>query len=126
MTPRTPLARIRGLGSAKEGVRNWWMQRLTAVALVPLSLWFVVSILSMVGADHATVSQWIGSPLVTVLLILCIVALFYHAQLGMQEIIEDYVHTEWLKVTSGIVLKFAAILLAIVCAVAVLKVSLGS
>ncbi len=126
MTPRTPLARIRELGSAKEGVRNWWMQRLTAVALVPLSLWFVVSILSMVGADHAAVSQWIGSPLVTVLLILFIVALFYHAQLGMQEIIEDYVHTEWLKVTSGIVLKFAAILLAIVCAVAVLKVSLGS
>jgi succinate dehydrogenase / fumarate reductase membrane anchor subunit len=102
------------------------MQRLTAVALVPLSLWFVVSILSMVGADHATVSQWIGAPLVTVLLILCIVALFYHAQLGMQEIIEDYVHTEWLKVTSGIVLKFAAILLGFVCAVAVLKVSLGS
>ncbi|MEE9157314.1 MAG: succinate dehydrogenase, hydrophobic membrane anchor protein [Gammaproteobacteria bacterium] len=126
MTPRTPVTRIRGLGSAKEGVRNWWMQRLTAVALVPLSLWFVVSILSMVGADHATVSQWIGSPLVTVLLILFIVALFYHAQLGMQEIIEDYVHTEWLKVTSGIVLKFAAILLGIVCAVAVLKVSLGS
>lgn len=126
MTPRTPVARFRGLGSAKEGVRNWWMQRLTAVALVPLSLWFVVSILSMIGADHATVSQWVGSPLVTVLLILFIVALFYHAQLGMQEIIEDYVHTEWLKVTSGIVLKFAAILLGIVCAVAVLKVSLGS
>lgn len=126
MTPRTAVARIRGLGSAKAGVRNWWMQRLTAVALVPLSLWCVVSILSMVGADHATVSQWIGSPLVTVLLILFIVALFYHAQLGMQEIIEDYVHTEWLKVTSGIVLKFAAILLGIVCAVAVLKVSLGS
>ncbi|MCI0400408.1 MAG: succinate dehydrogenase, hydrophobic membrane anchor protein [Gammaproteobacteria bacterium] len=123
---RPPIARVRGLGSAKDGVRQWWAQRVTAVALVPLTLWFIASVLSMVGADYAGVVAWIQSPSVTVLFILFFLALFYHAQLGMQVIIEDYIHTEWLKFTSLIVLSFTTIFLGIVCTFAVLKVSLGS
>lgn len=122
---RTPLNQVRGLGSAKEGTHHWWMQRLTAVALVPLSIWFVASLVSMADADYFTVVAWLRSPLVTVLLLCLIWALFYHAQLGVQVVLEDYVHTEWLKIASIVGLKFAAAVLGLASAIAVLKVSLG-
>ncbi len=122
---RTPLNQVRGLGSAKEGTHHWWMQRLTAVALVPLSIWFVASLVSMADADYFTVVAWLRSPLVTVLLLCLIWALFHHAQLGVQVVLEDYVHTEWLKIASIIGLKFAAAVLGLASAIAVLKVSLG-
>ncbi|MFQ6023502.1 MAG: succinate dehydrogenase, hydrophobic membrane anchor protein [Acidiferrobacterales bacterium] len=125
MSLRTPLAHVRGLGSAKEGTHHWWMQRLTAVALVPLSLWFVAFIVALATAEHGTVVEWIRSPVVTVLLLLFIVAVFHHAQLGLQVIIEDYVHGEWLKVTSLIIMKFAAVALAFASIVAVLRVAFG-
>ena len=101
------------------------MQRLTAIALVPLSLWFVASLLSMSEADYATVVTWLRSPLVTVLLLGLIWALFHHAQLGVQVVLEDYVHAEWLKIASIVALKFSAVLLGLASAIAVLKVSLG-
>ncbi len=122
---RTPLNQVRGLGSAKEGTHHWWMQRLTAVALVPLSIWFVASLVSMADADYFTVVAWLRSPLVTVLLLCLIWALFHHAQLGVQVVLEDYVHTEWLKIASIMGLKFAAAVLGLASAIAVLKVSLG-
>lgn len=122
---RTPLNQVRGLGSAKEGTHHWWMQRLTAVALVPLTIWFVASLLSMSEADYVTVVTWLRSPLVTVLLLCLIWALFHHAQLGVQVVLEDYVHAEWLKIASIVALKFAAVLLGLASAIAVLKVSLG-
>lgn len=122
---RTPLNQVRGLGSAKEGTHHWWLQRLTAVALVPLSIWFVASLVSMSDADYASVVTWVRSPVVTVLLLCLIWALFHHAQLGVQVALEDYVHAEWLKVASIVALKFASILLGLASAIAVLKVSLG-
>lgn len=123
---RTPLNQVRGLGSAKEGTHHWWMQRVTAVALVPLSVWFVVSLVSMSVADYSTVISWVSSPLVTVLLLCLIWALFHHAQLGVQVVLEDYVHSEWLKIASIVALKFAAVLLGLACVIAVLKISLGA
>lgn len=123
---RTPLNEVRGLGSAKEGTHHWWLQRLTAIALVPLSLWFVASLISMTAADYAAVAEWMRSPVVTVLLICLIWALFHHAQLGVQVVLEDYVHSEWLKISSIIAVKFLAVALGLASVLAVLKVSLGT
>lgn len=122
---RTPLGRVRGLGSAKEGVHHWWMQRLTAVALVPLTLWFVVSVAGLAGMSHAEAVEWIGSPSVAITLVLLIVATFYHAQLGVQVVIEDYVHNEPVKLASLVALKFTAIILAVAATFAVLKIAFG-
>lgn len=122
---RTPLARVRGLGSAKEGVHHWWAQRLTAIALVPLSLWFVVSVAGLAGMDHAEAAAWVGSPTVTVLLVLLVAATFWHAQLGVQVVIEDYVHNEAVKLVALIAVKFAAVLLAVATIVAVLRLAFG-
>src|SRR5881396_2976088 len=90
----TPLARVRGLGSAKEGVQHWWMQRLTAVALVPLTLWFVISAIELTGADQSRVRDWLHRPADAILMALFIVATFQHLLLGIQVVIEDYVHRE--------------------------------
>lgn len=123
---RTPLARVRGLGSAKSGTHHWWMQRLTAVALVPLSLWFVASLINLATADHATVVAWLSSPVTAVLLCALIVATFHHGQLGLQVVLEDYVHTEWLKLMSIVLTKLLALLLAAICLFAVLSIAFGS
>lgn len=119
---RSELGRVRGLGSAKEGVGHWWAQRVTALALVPLALWFVASVVSLVGADHAAVVDWIGSPVPAVLLVLLIVATFHHAQLGLQVVIEDYVHAEGMKVALILLVKGAAALLGVVSLFAVLRI----
>ena len=122
---RTPMARVRGLGAAKEGVHHWWMQRLTALALVPLVLWFVASVAGLAGMDHAAAAAWIGSPPVAVLLVLLIAATFWHAQLGVQVVIEDYVHNEAVKLTALIAVKFAAVVLAVASIFAVLRLAFG-
>jgi succinate dehydrogenase / fumarate reductase membrane anchor subunit len=101
------------------------MQRLTAIALVPLALWFVVSVAGMAGMDHAAAVAWIGSPVVTVLLVLLIAATFWHAQLGVQVVIEDYVHGAGCKLVALLAVTFAAVLLAVAGIVAVLRVSFG-
>ncbi len=125
MEMQSHLARARGLGSTKHGVGHWWAQRLTAVALIPLSLWAVASAISLGGADYATYHAWI-SELGNLVLMLCFVtALFHHAQLGMQVVIEDYVHGETAKVTLLIATKFIAIIGAFSCIVAALKVALS-
>ncbi len=123
---RTPLARARGLGSAKSGTHHWWMQRLTAMALVPLSLWFVASLIALVTADHTTVIAWLHSPLVAILCCALIVAIFYHGQLGLQVVVEDYVHTESLKLASIVIAKFLSLLMAGACLFAVLSIAFGS
>ena len=122
---RNPLARVRGLGSAKEGVHHWWAQRLTAIALVPLTIWFVISIAGLAGVDHAGAVAWIGSAPVAVLLVLVIAAVYWHAQLGVQVVIEDYVHNEAVKLTALIALKFAAIALGVASIFAVLRLAFG-
>ena len=125
MSLRTPLGRVRGLGSAKEGTAHWWAQRLTAIALVPLALWFAVSLIVLAGADHQAVTEWLGNPAAAVLMLLLILAGFHHAQLGLQVVIEDYVPGEGLRLTLVTAVKFAAVALGIGAAFSVLKVALG-
>lgn len=105
---RSPVARVRGLGSAKEGVHHWWMQRVTAIALVPLSVWFVASVVCLAGADHAAITQWLGAPFTLGALSLTLIAAFYHAVLGLQVVIEDYIHAKAVKVTLILLIQFAA------------------
>jgi succinate dehydrogenase / fumarate reductase, membrane anchor subunit len=125
MNLRSPLAKVRGLGSAKEGTHHWWAQRLSAIALIPLSLWFIYSLLSMTTLDYMAAIGWLQTPMTSTLLILFVFALFYHAQLGMQVIIEDYVGNEALKITSIILLKFVMLFAGLAGIVAILKVFLG-
>ena len=110
MSLQTPLARVLGTGSAKEGVDHWWWQRLTAVALVPLGIWFVIAVISLVGAGYAEAHAWVSAPLNMVLLIAFAAALLHHAQLGLQVVIEDYVHHEAWKLTGLLVVKGLAAL----------------
>ncbi len=125
MNMRTPLSKVKGLGSAKDGTHHWWHQRLTALALIPLSFWFIYSLLSMVTADYTAVTQWLRLPYVSVLLILFLVSLFYHAQLGLQIVIEDYIHSEWQKVASIILMKFLVVIGALASVLSVLNVFFG-
>ncbi len=125
MSLRTPLARAKGLGSAKEGSHHWWHQRVTALALVPLSLWFIYSLLGMAVADYNTVVQWLRQPFVTLLLIIFIVSLFYHAQLGIQVVIEDYIDSEWQKIASIIIVNCLVIIAALVSVLSILNVFFG-
>jgi succinate dehydrogenase / fumarate reductase, membrane anchor subunit len=126
MSLQTPLARARGLGTAKKGVQHWWWQRLTAVVLVPLCLWFIGTIVTMQASDYSTVVNWIQSPLVSGLWVFLIAALLYHAQLGLQVVIEDYVHSEWVKITALVVAQSLMVLLALTAVIAVLKIALGA
>jgi succinate dehydrogenase / fumarate reductase membrane anchor subunit len=126
MSMRAPLAQVRGTGSAKSGAHHWWAQRLSAIALVPLFLWLVASLVSVATADYAVAVAWARSPLNSALLILLIGAMFYHAHLGMQVVFEDYISTHWLQVASIILVRFLAILLAVVSIIAVLRAAWGS
>jgi succinate dehydrogenase / fumarate reductase membrane anchor subunit len=105
---RSNIARVRGLGSAKEGVQHWWMQRFSALALIPLGIWLVASLVAMAGADHAAIGQWLSSPFTLGALSLTILAAFYHAVLGLQVVIEDYVHSKPAKFVLLILIYFAA------------------
>ena len=123
---RTPLARARGLGSAREGVHHWWAQRLTAIALIPLVVWFAISLVMMSGADYGAVRAWIGSPFVMVLLILTIAVGLHHGQLGLQVVIEDYVHGDGSKLALIVAVRFVAVLFGLAAIVAVLRIGFGS
>jgi succinate dehydrogenase / fumarate reductase membrane anchor subunit len=123
---RTPLARARGLGSARAGVHHWWAQRLTAIALIPLVVWFAISLVMMSGADYGAVRAWIGSPVVMVLLILTIAIGLHHGQLGLQVVIEDYVHGDGSKLALIVAVRFIAVLFGLAAIVAVLRIGLGS
>jgi succinate dehydrogenase membrane anchor subunit len=123
---RSPLGRAIGLGSAKEGVEHWWRQRTTALLLVPLTLWFVVSVIGLVGADRQALAAWLHNPMWAVLMILLIAVTFYHAALGLQVVIEDYVHREGLKLASLIVMRLLCILFVLRGFLAVLKLALGA
>ena len=125
MKMRTQLGNVRGLGSAKSGTGHFWMQRLTALALIPLTLWFVAALASMGSVGYAEAVEWVKSPVTAVLLLALIAATFHHMQLGLQVIVEDYVHVEWLKIASLIVMKCGSVLLGFAAAFAVLKVAFG-
>ena len=121
---RSPLGRARGLGSARAGSHHWWVQRLTAVALVPLTLWFIFAVIHLSGASLQTVIDWLSSPWTLAPMLALIVATFHHLQLGLQVVIEDYVHNEPVKIASVLAMKGACVLLALVCIVSVLKIGL--
>lgn len=123
---RNPLARARGLGSAKEGVSHWMLQRVTALGLIFLTVWFVVTVLGLLHADYATARATIAKPWNAVLLIALVVTMFRHAVLGLQVVIEDYVHTRWLEVASLVLIKFIAVLAALSGVLAVLRIALGN
>ncbi len=125
-TLRSPLGRARGLGSARAGSKHWWGQRVTAIALVPLTLWFIWSVLHLIGASQGDVAEWMASPVRLALMLSLIVATFHHLQLGMQVVIEDYVTREGLKLASLLAVKGLCILLALVCAISALSLGLNS
>ena len=123
---RSPLGRAVGLGSAKEGAKHWWLQRITAVALVPLALWFVIAIIRLVGADVDSVRDWVGNPLPAIVLVLLLTATFYHAALGLQVVIEDYVHAELVKLGLVIIVRLACFAFAVAGIFAVLSLAIGT
>lgn len=122
---RSELGRVRGLGSAKEGVVHWWRQRLTAIALIPLSLWFVASLIFLTGADQAAVTHWLSSPISLGVMILFIGALFYHAVLGLQVVIEDYIHSHGPRTVLIVLVQFAGFALAMAAIISLLVIAFG-
>ena len=125
MNFRSPLSTARGLGSAKSGTHHWWMQRVTAIALIPLIIWFLISAIGLIGAEFDVVKAWVAQPLTSVLLILFAVAFFYHMKLGVQVVIEDYVHGEGRKLALLLAVNFAAIGLSVACIFSILKIAFG-
>ena len=123
---RSPLGRARGLGSARAGSKHWWAQRVTAVALVPLTIWFVWSILHLTGASRIDVADWMSSPVQLALMLALIAATFHHLQLGLQVVIEDYVHQEAAKLGLVLAMKGLCVLLALMCAISALALGFGS
>lgn len=123
---RSPLGQARGPGSAKEGgIGQWKAERLAAMALVPLTLWFMVSAVFMVGADLATFKQWVGAHGNPVLLILLTIALYHHAQMGLQVVIEDYIHHEGIAITSLVLVKLGAFFCAAYTIFSIVRLTFG-
>lgn len=123
---RTPLKRVEGLGSARNGTGHFWVQRLTSIALVPLAIWFVWTVLTLIGQDPFVVRARLAEPLTGAMLLALIIAAFWHAQLGLQVVIEDYVHTRWLEVALQVLVKLLAVLGALLAALSVIRIALGS
>ena len=122
---RTPLARVRGLGASRSGTLDFWHMRVTSVALVPLSLAFVIIVVVLLGRNHAAVVQILGSPLVAILMLLFLVTNAYHMWIGMQEIIIDYIHDELPKLAALMANTFFCIATGLACVFAILRLSFG-
>jgi len=122
---RTPLGRVYGLGSAREGAREWWSMRLSALALIPLGLWWAAEIIGHAGVDYLGFRHWVASPVTAILLILTLAVTFYHTAHGVQEVIEDYVQHEGVKLASLVALRFACVALAVAGIFSVLAIAFG-
>lgn len=122
---RTPLSRVRGLGAAREGTGHFWYQRVTAVANLPLVLFFIGLVIALSDASYADVRATLGNPFVTLALVLAMISICYHMKLGMQMVIEDYVHDELLKIISLLLNIFFALIVGAVCIFALLKIAFG-
>ena len=120
---RSQLGRVRGTGSARSGVHHWYAERVTAIALVPLTLWFIYAVLHLVGAPQPYVAAWVAHPWNTVLLLALIAATFHHMQLGLQVVYEDYIDAKWFMNVFILATKAAAVLLGLAAAVAVLRLA---
>jgi succinate dehydrogenase / fumarate reductase membrane anchor subunit len=125
MSLRTPLGKVLGSGSAKEGTDHWWMQRVTAIGLLITGTWFLISLAQLETYNHSDLVAWVGAPFNAVMLLLASVTLAWHSSLGLQVVIEDYVHGPAMKVISIILNKFLHIFLGAAAVLAVLKVALG-
>lgn len=124
-TIKTPAARARGLGAAHEGVTHWWHARVTAVAATPLMLWLVWSVIHMQGWAHADFTLWLAQPVNAVLMVLSVITVFYHAALGAQVIIEDYVHHEGFKIAKLIGMQLFFLTAAVACVFSIFKIALA-
>ena len=125
MSLRSPTGRVLGLGTAKEGASHWWSQRVTSIALLPLGLWFVASLLRMPTFGYEVVTAWIARPVNTVLLLLLVGTLVYHSLLGVHVVTEDYVHPHGLKIATMLALTFAHVAIAALAMFAVLYIAFG-
>jgi succinate dehydrogenase / fumarate reductase, membrane anchor subunit len=123
MDMRTPLGKVRGLGSAKDGTEHFWVQRMSALAMVPLSIFFVIFLIRYAGAPYAEVIGALSNPIIAVLFGLFVIAGLIHMRIGLQEIIVDYVHHEGLKFLSVMLTTFFAMLIGGLCLFAVLKIA---
>ncbi len=124
MNLQTPLAKVRGLGSAKAGTHHFWVQRITAISLIPLSFWMVSFTKQLLTAPHNEIVVWLAGPIDTTIAIAWIIAAFYHAALGLQVVMEDYIHTEWLKITTIGLMKLTFFFFALAAIVAIFRISL--
>jgi succinate dehydrogenase / fumarate reductase membrane anchor subunit len=122
---RSPLRRALGLGSAKAGVEHWWIQRVTAVALVPLTVWFAGSIIALTGSDYDAFIVWLKAPLAAIMMVLLLIALFYHTALGIQVVIEDYLHSDRTKIPTVVTIHLICFALAVAGIFATLRITLG-
>lgn len=123
---RTPLSRVKGLGSAKEGTEHFWVQRLTAIALVPLVLWLAFSIASLPGMDYVSIREWLSQPFNAIVMILFMTAGFYHSRLGLQVVIEDYVGSHGPRTAAIIAVTFIAVAVGITGVFSVLRIAFAS
>jgi succinate dehydrogenase / fumarate reductase membrane anchor subunit len=121
---QSELGRVKGLGAARSGVHHWWMERVTSVALIPLTLWFVFSVLGMAGHPQPDIAHWVSHPLVAVLLVALIVTSFHHTQLGLQVVIDDYIHGEGTRLIVLLLMKAAVVLLGLAALLAVVKLAI--
>lgn len=119
-------ARGHEAGSARSGTGHWWAQRVTAVALVPLSLWFVASMVSLTGADHGTVTAWLARPTTAILMVLTLAVTFYHTLLGLEVVIDDYVHAPGARLPALLLVRFACVVLGLAGAFAVLRIAFAA
>ena len=122
---RTSFVRMQGLGSAREGFGHWWVQRVTAVALIPLTVWLTASLIARARDDYDTFILWLRSPFSSVLMVLLLIALFYHMALGLQVVVEDYVHTDRIKIPTVVVIHLASFALAVAGIITTLRIALG-
>ena len=126
MSLMTPLNRVLGLGVAKGAGEHWWLQRVTAVALLPLGLWLAYSLLTLRSFDYVAISAWVREPLTSIMLILLVVAVGYHSALGVQVVIEDYVPSNGMKAATLVASTLAHVALGVAAVFAVLKIAFGS
>ncbi|HEX8667940.1 MAG TPA: succinate dehydrogenase, hydrophobic membrane anchor protein [Allosphingosinicella sp.] len=126
MRMETPIARVRGLGSARHGARHWWIERMTSVATLILFAWLIVSLLALPDLSHRTVTAWLSAPLSAVPMLLLIVATFWHLKLGLQVVIEDYVHEEGNKLFAVVLLNFFVVAAAALAIFSVLKIAFAA
>ena len=126
MSLRSPLGRVLGQGAARNGVRHWWQQRLTSIALVPLTVWFAVSLLSLPSFGHGALVAWMSQSCTALLLVLLVLIAAWHSQLGVRVVVEDYVHDAGVRTLTLVIIGFAHVLLASAGVFAVLKVAFGA